>query len=818
MTTKLTDAGVYFPGNDPNNSNLLEQKKAILKVEGVEADTVGEIKLSTSIDGKTLDERINDLEGKGGGGGSVYLDQDTFGISDYMFKDFFWYGGESVYSYSSATADQKSEIRLLLRGNILNLTGDSTEIFYVSKVDDSAQTITLKRGTFNNRGTSDLTVQDPEGDVTGSFSLTYQSHVEPQDTTELWLQVFPGENNSGAAIDDSDGDGVEASPMDLTYVNENATHILFRVISETSGSLRIYNREDFITKSKDAPLLESELVHQVDVESSGSQSSSDEFWIPANSFLKFWLSGTGNFHLYPVAYTVQNLQHVNLDGASIPEVTLLSQEIDELEDQLSNLSGVQQEVDNLDGRVQVLEAGGGGGDVNLHAPPVNLYLDRGQIDKAEHNGNNWVYGPLNNETYPANPSVYLNFNVSQFENFFDNHSDNYKLAIYSGDMYAEVIISDLVSFFNAANSQTSDKRYYIHYDDTQTRDNELWFEFKNNDLIIRALTPSTTIATMRYIYRIDMHLTAFGGGVSSLNNRTGDLNITAGDNISLVTTSDSIQISASGGGVETLTETLFYDKSVVVDNLLTSSGASPFYYDHTRTDDGNRNRYVPEFKNFKINHKNKHKLMFYSSTGNFEVLISDLIDVNPTVSNPFKIQVDSEHYRDERSLLWFVGDDLYYKLTCTSGAIASQDAWPPYRIDLQNFAESPLNVYTKTEVDDKFSVDAWVNFTSITNGDTTIKDSRNVTSVTDNGAGDYTINFTSGTFSTNNYAISGISISNAGNASSQVCIKSAGAHTGTFSSYPDPELQSTTQVRVLVAGTDGVPKDTGMLHIIAVGK
>jgi len=385
-------------------------------------------------------------------------------------------------------------------------------------------------------------------------------------------------------------------------------------------------------------------------------------------------------------------------------------------------------------------------------------------------------------------------------------------------MYAEVIISDLASFFNAANSQTSNKKYYIHYDDTNTRDNELWFELKNNDLILHALTPDTTIATMHYIYRIDMHLTAFGGGVSSLNNRTGDLNITAGDNISLVTTSDSIQISASGGGVETLTETLFYDKNVAVNRLQTNTAAAPFYYDHTRTDDGDHNRYVPEFKNFKINHNNKHKLMFYSSTGTFEVLISDLIDINPTSSNRLRLQFDSEHFRDERSEVWFVGNDLYYRLQVSTGQEPSGEAYPPYRIDLQNFAESPLNVYTKTEVDDKFSVDAWVNFTSITDGDMVIKGSRNVTSVTDNGAGDYTINFTSGTFSTSHYAISGISISNAGNASAQVCIKSAGAHTGVFGSYPDPELQSETQVRVLVAGTDGNPKDTGMLHIIAVGK
>ena len=139
----------------------------------------------------------------------------------------------------------------------------------------------------------------------------------------------------------------------------------------------------------------------------------------------------------------------------------------------------------------------GGGSSNF----VNtLFLNTSLIDSLETGGNDWTYGPSNNQTY-QNPT----YTVSEFENFFTNHSDKYKLTLYSGDRYTEILIEDLVSFFAPANNTSSTKKYYIHYDDTDTRDNEEWFEYKDSDLIFRAHTPTTINATHHRTYRIEMH-------------------------------------------------------------------------------------------------------------------------------------------------------------------------------------------------------------------------------------------------------------------------------------------------------------------------
>ena len=52
---------------------------------------------------------------------------------------------------------------------------------------------------------------------------------------------------------------------------------------------------------------------------------------------------------------------------------------------------------------------------------------------------------------------------------------------------------------------------------------------------------------------------------------------------------------------------------------------------------------------------------------------------------------------------------------------------------------------------------AWVNFDGTTNssGTCTMRDSFNVTSVTDNGSGDYTVNFASGVLANGNYCMTG---------------------------------------------------------------
>jgi len=67
-----------------------------------------------------------------------------------------------------------------------------------------------------------------------------------------------------------------------------------------------------------------------------------------------------------------------------------------------------------------------------------------------------------------------------------------------------------------------------------------------------------------------------------------------------------------------------------------------------------------------------------------------------------------------------------------------------------------LSNLTTNDGMDVYGVRAWVNFDGTTNsgGNCTIRDSGNVSSVADNGTGDYTVNFTSAMPDTN-YAISG---------------------------------------------------------------
>ena len=86
---------------------------------------------------------------------------------------------------------------------------------------------------------------------------------------------------------------------------------------------------------------------------------------------------------------------------------------------------------------------------------------------------------------------------------------------------------------------------------------------------------------MHRIYRIDMHLNAFGGGVSSLNNKTGDLTVSAGTGIGVTPTTDGLQISNSGvtsvngdTGAVDLSNT--YYTQTEVDNLVGFSNMEVF--------------------------------------------------------------------------------------------------------------------------------------------------------------------------------------------------------------------------------------------------
>ena len=85
---------------------------------------------------------------------------------------------------------------------------------------------------------------------------------------------------------------------------------------------------------------------------------------------------------------------------------------------------------------------------------------------------------------------------------------------------------------------------------------------------------------------------------------------------------------------------------------------------------------------------------------------------------------------------------------------------------------------------------AWVNFNGT--GTVAIRASGNVSSITDNGVGDYTINFTSA-LPNSNYLVN-LSRANGGASSGQLVVRTEAAETGT------PTLKTTTQVRIIYKG------------------
>ncbi len=105
---------------------------------------------------------------------------------------------------------------------------------------------------------------------------------------------------------------------------------------------------------------------------------------------------------------------------------------------------------------------------------------------------------------------------------------------------------------------------------------------------------------------------------------------------------------------------------------------------------------VSEFENFKTTHNDKYKLVFYSQDGKFEVLISDLIAVNPSSTNYFYLQYDHDYNTvidNHYHALYFDGNDLVYQTSNLDRAsINNHTRHPAYRIDLHNTSGSSSKV------------------------------------------------------------------------------------------------------------------------------
>ncbi len=697
MASKLTKDGLILP-----DTGDYKQEKTVISVEGVEADNQGKIVLSSDQD-KTLDERINLLEAGSGSGdaisGITHIDESEYGPTQFLGKfdmgQLQWYGPHITFTYAN---DYDNIISQWSRGDILDVLdtpggngfdtsasddsyGATTAAFHIVSIDTTNRKIVLNRGSHTSLDgwTGDSWIQVQNEKFFGEYVYFYNLEI-PQNNGNGLVPNLSGRlmkvrNDSNYAGTNSWGNALQypaSLPVDWTHIPSTATHLLIRTISKTKELIKIYNRD---------------ISHR---------------------------GYSEQFEDYELVYHNQ--------GSS---------------------------------------AAGGGTQV------TNLFLDTNSIDQMQTQGNNWIYGPLNNETYPSpNTGVYLNFNVTGFENFFDNHSDKYKLSIYSGDMYAEVIISDLISFFNTANSQTSNKRYYIHYDDSDTRDNELYFEFKNNDLILHAHSPDGSFwDTMHRIYRIDLHNTSGsttssssnilvdefwvavdsgltfisqsldgsiimypiaycsvgGAQYSSLDSRITNLENNSGSGNGTVTSINNVQPDSNGNvtidvtGPDNVLTNLFLDRSLLEAPTGVSSGI--FVYGPSTQSTVNKHsedtsrpytfHTVPAFGNFKTNseYTSAYMLKIHSVSGNFEVLIDDLMNYNngagANSTDSIAIQYDNSG-QDIYMDVFFDGNDLILRTSHNSQYVEDSSLphiFEPYRIDLYKYADGPVDTYTKSEVD-----------------------------------------------------------------------------------------------------------------------
>jgi len=107
---------------------------------------------------------------------------------------------------------------------------------------------------------------------------------------------------------------------------------------------------------------------------------------------------------------------------------------------------------------------------------------------------------------------------------------------------------------------------------------------------------------------------------------------------------------------------------------------------------------------------------------------------------------------------------------------------------------------------------AWVNFNSLST--LSITDSGNVSSVTDNGTGNYTVNFSS-TLSSAGYALAGYGVAYA---TANVSGSTQFGLVPTATNSQIPVLKSTSAVRILMGnGANGIPADSGSYSLTVTG-
>ena len=458
MGTQITPTGIKFPNHDE------EQTAPVRSVNSTAPDASGNIEVAA-------------------GGGATYTSQDYHATTDFLFKDSKWYGEHMVYSYST----NASAIENLSVGSVLHEVGSDLS-FSVVSIDAAANRITLNRGDFVDLGTSNKTLEDRENSTFGSTTFTYVSGTGNSiNCTNIWLQVIGNQNNANTESLPTSNNSVANLPMKLDHLPSMATHIIFRVSSETGGSFKIYNRETFNVRPPTAELLPSEIVHQIDVEGAGTQAGFSEFRVPVNSYFRFWVTGGAKANLYPVGYSVLDLSEIDLQSASNPVITDLETRVNTLEtndvvttvngqtgdvtvsgfdgdyNSLDNKPTIPTDLDDLTDNNQLLSSGGGGyvpiscgsGATAGFGAYSSYHNFKNAVD-----GNSYNYGfhAISSESFSNNSGGNFDYNLPSTDYTESN------VAGYAGGLienhYSNQLLSFRSAFINRPSGTTSQVAAY----------------------------------------------------------------------------------------------------------------------------------------------------------------------------------------------------------------------------------------------------------------------------------------------------------------------------------------------------------------------
>lgn len=375
-------------------------------------------------------------------------------------------------------------------------------------------------------------------------------------------------------------------------------------------------------------------------------------------------------------YFVGNDLILSRDGEKIHRIDLLKGDVTNIDDIKSDISSNDADIENLKNEIDAIKAGGGGGSAALYSPPQTLFLDRDLHDSIQTIATR-LY------TYDGGGTATVKHTVAEFENFKTTHDDKYKLTFYSGTGYSEVIISDLINI-----SPTSANPLMFQYDNDGD-DAEWKLYFDGNHLVLKMQRGGEVSGNHRYaVYRIDMHLNAFGGGVTKLNNKTGDLQIQAGTNVSIDTVGSNITINSIGGGDQTVqpnwsTGWVNTDNSTSVANGATLSfthnlnSTDVIYHIYAADDANGTNAVSLDYQNDAMN----------ALTDQWGAQITDISN------NSFKLRLAygyfikiNDHDLSSTQAVNFTGQ--YIKVVASSAATSVVDAY------------TKSETYTKTEIDE----------------------------------------------------------------------------------------------------------------------